>query len=240
MHHLCFRPLPAQHPNRDDANREPSVRSPTVAASEPDKQKATELGSAITSQQPVELITRLTFKRRRQREGEKPRTKEAESTKLNDMPAPEGISESRQQRNHVRDGQVLLRQAWRGMDLAEWSLWHENPKGRVGKETSGTGEIYHVGYEIVGSITSLSQRRLSNQDSQLQRWKLQKGNSSQGKTCPFEFQDYFKKSEEAGSLYRVEDFVGSCPGQETLNRWDATISWNGNTPRWLGSQGHVA
>ena len=42
-------PLPVQHPNRDDANREPSVRSPTVAASEPDK-KATELGYAITSQ----------------------------------------------------------------------------------------------------------------------------------------------------------------------------------------------
>ena len=50
-----------QHP-REDANREPSVRSPTIAASEPDKQKAAELGSAITSQQLVELITRLTSK----------------------------------------------------------------------------------------------------------------------------------------------------------------------------------
>ena len=74
-------PLPVQHPNRDDANREPSVRSPTVAASEPDKQKATELGSAITSQQLVELITRLTSK---EGDGEKPRTKEAEPIKLND------------------------------------------------------------------------------------------------------------------------------------------------------------
>ena len=77
-------PLPVQHPNRDDANHEPSVRSPTVAASEPDRQKATELGSAITSQQLVELITRLTSK---EGDGEKPRTKEAESIKLNDMPA---------------------------------------------------------------------------------------------------------------------------------------------------------
>ena len=62
------------------------MRSRTVAASEPDKQKATELGSAITSQQLVELITRLTSK---EGDGEKPRTKEAESIKLNDMPDPE-------------------------------------------------------------------------------------------------------------------------------------------------------
>ena len=85
-----------QHP-REESNREPSVRSPTVAASEPDMQKATELGSAITSQQLVELITRLTPK---EGDGEKPRTKEAESIKLNDMPAPEAY---RQWRNHVRD-----------------------------------------------------------------------------------------------------------------------------------------
>ena len=77
-----------QHPNRDDASREPSVRSPTVAASEPDKQKVTELGSAITSQQLVELITRLTSK---EGDGEKPRTKEAESIKLNDMPLQKHI-----------------------------------------------------------------------------------------------------------------------------------------------------
>ena len=85
-----------QHPC-EESNCEPSVRSPTVAASEPDKQKATELGSAITSQQLVELITRLTSK---DADGEKPRTKEAESIKLNDMPAPETY---RQWRNHGRD-----------------------------------------------------------------------------------------------------------------------------------------
>ena len=62
-------PLPVQHPNRDDASREPSVRSPT------------ELGSATTNQQLVELITRLTSK---EGDGEKPRTKEAEPIKLND------------------------------------------------------------------------------------------------------------------------------------------------------------
>ena len=90
-------PLPVQHPNRDDANREPSARSPTVAASEPDKQKATELGSAITSQQLVELITRLPSK---EGDGDNPRTNEAESIKLNDVPAPETY---RLVQNRVRD-----------------------------------------------------------------------------------------------------------------------------------------
>ena len=45
----------------------------------------------------MELITRLTSK---EGDGEKPRTKEAEPIKLNDMPAPEMY---RQWRNHVRD-----------------------------------------------------------------------------------------------------------------------------------------
>ena len=45
----------------------------------------------------MELITRLTSK---EGDSEKPRTKEAEPTKLNDMRAPEAY---RQWRNHVRD-----------------------------------------------------------------------------------------------------------------------------------------
>ena len=47
---------PKAHETMSDL-REPSVCSRTVAAREPDKQKATELGSAIASQQLVELIT---------------------------------------------------------------------------------------------------------------------------------------------------------------------------------------
>ena len=34
-------PLPVHHPPREESNREPSVRSATIAASEPDKEKAT-------------------------------------------------------------------------------------------------------------------------------------------------------------------------------------------------------
>ena len=45
------------------------------------------------------------------------------------------------------------------------------------------------------------------------------------------FEDYFKTSEEAGSLYRVEDLLGVVRTGDSvddlkrfLNRWDATIA----------------
>ena len=51
------------------------------------------------------------------------------------------------------------------------------------------------------------------------------------------FEDYFRTSEEAGSLYRVEDLLGVVRTGESvedlrrfLNRWDATI-WNGDSTR---------
>ena len=47
-----------QHP-REEPNREPSVRSPTVAASKPDKQKATELGSQSSAPDQVARHARL-------------------------------------------------------------------------------------------------------------------------------------------------------------------------------------
>ena len=89
--------LPLQRQHDDNANQEPSVRSPTIAASEPDKLKGADVVSGLSGQQLLDLITRLTSK---DSDGEKPRTKEAETIKLNDMPAPEAY---RHWRNHIRD-----------------------------------------------------------------------------------------------------------------------------------------
>ena len=74
---------------QDTAQREPSVRSPTIAVSETDKLKTADLGAGLSG--------RLTSK---DAGGEKPRPKQAETIKLNDMPAPEAY---RHWRNHVRD-----------------------------------------------------------------------------------------------------------------------------------------
>lgn len=90
-------PLPLQGQQHDTAQREPSVRSPTIAASEPDKLKSAEIGASLMRQQLLDLITGLTSK---EGDGEKPRAKEAETIKLNDMPAPEAY---RHWRNHAGD-----------------------------------------------------------------------------------------------------------------------------------------
>ena len=90
-------PLPAQGHQQDTAQREPSVRSPAIAVSETDKLKTADVGAGLSGQQLLDLITRLTSK---DAGGEKPRPKEAETIKLNDMPAPEAYCHWR---NHVRD-----------------------------------------------------------------------------------------------------------------------------------------
>ena len=65
-----------------------------VCLAQPDK-KGFETGLGLSGQQLLDPITRLTSK---DSDGEKPRTKEAETIKLNDMPAPEAY---RHWRNHV-------------------------------------------------------------------------------------------------------------------------------------------
>ena len=51
------------------------------------------------------------------------------------------------------------------------------------------------------------------------------------------FEDYFKTSEEAGSLYRVEDLLGVVKVSDTaqdlkrfVNKWDATLAGMATTP----------
>ena len=86
-----------QRHQQENLQREPSVRSPTIAASEPDKLKTADLGAGLSGQQLLDLITRLASK---DADGERPRTKEAETIKLNDLPVPEAY---RHWRNHARD-----------------------------------------------------------------------------------------------------------------------------------------
>ena len=60
------------------------------------------------------------------------------------------------------------------------------------------------------------------------------------------FEDYFRTSEEAGSLYRVEDLLGVVRTGESvedlrrfLNRWDATIAGMETPPDDLVLRGHL-
>ena len=61
------------------------------------------------------------------------------------------------------------------------------------------------------------------------------------------FEDYFKRSEEAGSLYRVEDLSGVVrtgdpvdDPKRFLNLWDATMAGMETPPDDFVLQGHFA
>ena len=219
-------PLPVRQNPREDTNREPSVRSPTIVASEPDKQKAAEHGSAITSQQLVDLITRLTSK---EGDGEKPRTKEAESIKLNDMPAPETY---RQWRNHVRDE---VKSCSDKPDEA-WSWLNEvfdtkTPRVELEKKLQEPGKFITLDTKLSAALTRSAKGDLATKIHNFKDENSKKGIQVRGRRVLLMFEDYFKTSEEAGSLYRVEDLLGVVRTGDTvddlkrfLNRWDATIA----------------
>ena len=136
----------------------------------------------------MELVTRLTSK---EGDGEKPRTKEAESIKLNDMPAPETY---RQWRNHVRDE---VKSCSDKPDKA-WSWLNEvfdtkTPRVELEKRLQEPGTFITLDTKLSAALT--------------------------------------RTSEEAGSLYHVEDLLGVVRTGDSvddpkrfLNRWDATIA----------------
>ena len=145
-------PLPVQGHQQDTAQRKPSVRSATIAVSETDKLKTADLDAGLSGQQLLDLITRLTSQ---DADGEKPRTKEAETIKLNDMPAPEAY---RQWRNHIRDE---VKSCSDKPDEA-WIWLNEvltRPHGRSWKRSC---KNHHSWHQVVGSVNSVSQRWSSN------------------------------------------------------------------------------
>ena len=214
-------PLPVQRQNDDDANQEHSVPSPTVIASDPGK-KAAEAGLGLSGQQLLDLITRLTY-------GEKPRTKEAETIKLNDMPAPEAY---RHWRNHVRDEVKSCSdkpdEAW---------LWlnevfdNKTPREKLEEKLQDPGKFITLDTKLSAALTRSAKGDLATKIHNFKDEKSKKGIQVRGRRVLLMFEDYFRTSEEAGSLYRVEDLLGVVRTGESvedlrrfLNRWDATIA----------------
>eukprot|EP00435_Cladocopium_sp_Y103_P055854 s582_g18.t1 len=199
-------PLERKQPS-DEQHKAPSnvPPSPTVAQSEPGKPVDT--GTGLTGQQIIDLVKSLTSK---DADPDKPRTKEAETRKLNDMPAHESY---RQWRNHVRDEVKSCSdkpdEAW---------LWlnevfdNKTPREQLEAKLQEPGD-------------------LATKIHNFKDEKSKKGIQVRGRRVLSMFEDYFRTSEEAGSLYRVEDLLGVTRTGESvedlrrfLNRWDATIA----------------
>ena len=218
-------PLPVQRQQDDDGNQEPSVPSPTALASDNGK-KAADAGLGLSGQQLLDLITRLTSK---DSDGEKPRTKEAETIKLNDMPAPEAY---RHWRNHVRDEVKSCSdkpdEAWIWLNEV---FDNKTPRDQLEEKLQEPGKFITLDTKLSAALTRSAKGDLATKIHNFKDEKSKKGIQARGRRVLLMFEDYFRTSEEAGSLYRVEDLLGVVRTGESvedlrrfLNRWDATIA----------------
>ena len=218
-------PLPVQRPPHKEANSEPSVRSPTVVASEPDK-RGSETGLGLSGQQLVDLITRLTSKNS---DGEKPRTKEAETIKLNDMPTPEAYRHWRNlsgtKSSHAPTSPMRL--GFGSFEVFD----NKTPRDQLEEKLQDPAKFITLDTKLSAALTRSAKGDLATKIHNFKDEKSKNGIQVRGRRVLLMFEDYFRTSEKAGSLYRVEDLLGViCTGESVeglrmfLNRWDATIA----------------
>ena len=193
---------------------------------------------SITKQQQVmgpseliELVKALT----QREEKDKPKTKEAEIIKLNNMPAPESY---RTWKNHVRDEVKSCSdrpdEAW---------LWlnevydQECTREELEKKLQDPGKFLTLDTKLSAALTRSAGGDLATRILNFKEQQSRKGVQVRGRYVLIMFEDYFKTSEEAGSLYRVEDLLGVVKVGDTvqdlrrfINKWDATLAGMAVTP----------
>ena len=189
--------LPVRAPPNDNANQEPSVRRrrPTIAASEPEKLKGADIAGGLSGQQLLDLITRLTSK---DSDGEKPQTKEAETIKLNDMPAPEAY---RHWRKHVRDEVKSCSdkpdEAWIWLNEV---FDNKTPREKLEEKLQDPGKFITLDTKLSAALTRSAKGDLATKIHNFKDEKSKKGIQVRGRRVLLMFEDYFRTSEEAGSL----------------------------------------
>ena len=178
--------LPVRAPPNDNANQEPS---------EPEKLKGADIAGGLSGQQLLDLITRLTSK---DSDGEKPRTKEAETNKLNDMPAPEAY---RHWRKHVRDEVKSCSdkpdEAWIWLNEV---FDNKTPREKLEEKLQDPGKFITLDTKLSAALTRPAKGDLATKIHNFKDEKSKKGIQVRGRRVLLMFEDYFRTSEEAGSL----------------------------------------
>ena len=173
-------------PPNDNANQEPS---------EPEKLKGADIAGGLSGQQLLDLITRLTSK---DSDGEKPRTKEAETNKLNDMPAPEAY---RHWRKHVRDEVKSCSdkpdEAWIWLNEV---FDNKTPREKLEEKLQDPGKFITLDTKLSAALTRPAKGDLATKIHNFKDEKSKKGIQVRGRRVLLMFEDYFRTSEEAGSL----------------------------------------
>ena len=163
----------------------PSIREPHKPAS----------SGAITSEQVIELVKSLT-----QRDSdEEPKVKEADHIKLNDMPTPETY---RQWKHHVRDE---IKSCSDKPDAAwDWLMEVYNTideRSVLEDRLSSPGKFTTLDTKLAAALTRSAKGDLANRIINYKEEKAKLGIQVRGRMILLMFDDYFKTSEEAGSLY---------------------------------------
>ena len=178
----------------------------------------------------IELVKSLT-----QRDSdEKPKVKEADHIKLKDMHTPETY---RQWKHHVRDE---IKSHSDKPDAAwDWLMEVYNTvdeRSVLEDRLSSPGKFTTLDTKLAAALTRSAKGDLANRIINYKEEKAKLGIQVRGRMILLMFDDYFKTSEEAGSLYRVEDLLNVVKVGDTvadlkrfINRWDATDRWYART-----------
>ena len=108
------------------------------------------------------------------------------------------------------------------------------PHGRSWKQSCKTlrpRQIHHSWHQVSAALTRSAKGDLATKIHNFKDEKSKNGIQVRGRRVLLMLVDYFRTSEEAGSLYRVEDLLGVVRTGESvedlrrfLNWWDATIA----------------
>ena len=156
----------------------------------------------------------------------KPRVKEADTIAIPDMPTPETY---RQWKNLVRE---LVRSSSDKPDEAwEWimEVWDPNlSRVELEAKLQNPGKFVTLDTKL---LTKSARGDLGNRILNHKEEQAKKGHQTRGRTVLLMFDDYFKTSEEAGTLYSLEDLLKVAKFGDTIadlkkfiNRWDAVLA----------------
>ena len=172
----------------------------------------------------IELVKALT----QRDEKDKPKTKEAEVIKLNNMPAPESY---RNWKNHVRDEVKSCSdrpdEAWAWLnDVYDQSCTRQELEDKL----QDPGKFLTLDAKLSSALTRSAGGDLATRILSYKEQQSRKSIQVRGRYVLLMIEDYFKTSEEAGSLYRVEDLLGVVKVGGKSNKWDATLAGMASTP----------
>ena len=193
----------------DELLRGSSEAEPAVGPTEPIRTPPNDSPKSVGKQQQmmgvsdfVELVKALT----QRDEKDKPKTKEAEVIKLNNMPAPESY---RNWKNHVRDEVKSFSdcpdEAWAWLN----EVYDQScTRDKLEEKLQDPGKFLTLDTKLSAALTRLAGGDLATRILNYKEQQSRKGIQVRGRYVMLMFEDYFKTSEEAGSLYRVEDLLG--------------------------------